>query len=186
MLRSTYVIEAENGVGLYLSKYLAENGLRYLSDCSKSIIKFATYGEAKNYIFSRYFNDGEIDISAFRVNYTLFRDVSARENFYVQSLYCIGFGVNMGMKLNFQRLLNISEDDIVEVDSTREAEYYARNAFVNVYGRRDFYYSGPLLPGESLSLAEMARYNQLDVTCADMPIKIRGISLLPPAVKCEI
>lgn len=186
MLRSTYVIEAENGVGLYLSKYLAEKRLRYLSKRDRVLVEFATYEEAKDYVFSRYYGETEIDLMDFRVNRTLFRDVSGRYNFYVQSSQYLGFGINLGMMLNFKTLLGISDEDIVEVNNTGEAEYYARNAFVDEYRRRDFYYSGPLLPGESLSFAEMVHYNQLDVKCADMPLKIRGISLGPTASKWEV
>lgn len=183
MQRKTYVIEAENGVGVYLSKYLAEKGLQRLSDCNKTIIEFPAYEVAKNYVFSRYGGEVEIDLSSFRVNYTIFRDVSLRYNFYVQSPNYAGFGINMGMALNFQNILNLSANDIIGVDNTREAEYYARYAFVNEYSRADFHYSGPLLAGESLSFAEMVRYNHLDVTCTNMPIKLRGIPIMPSAVR---
>lgn len=62
MKRKTYVIEAENGVGLYFSECLMENSFEYLSHFDRRILPFDTFEAAKQYVFYKYENDGEIDL----------------------------------------------------------------------------------------------------------------------------
>ena len=167
MRRKTYVIDAENGVGLYFSYCQMESSFKYLSKFDRRILTFDTYEEAKKYILKQYEDDEEIDLNKFKVNFTIMRDTSKRKCFFVQSEEVLGYGINEGMRLHFEYLLCVSPDDIVEVASRREAEYGARNAFVNEFGNPDYYYSGMLLPGQSVSFEEMMRQNGISQCCPE-------------------
>lgn len=159
MRRKTYVIDAENGVGLYFSYCQMENSFRYLSKFDRRILTFDTYVEAKNYIFKQYEDDEEMDLEKFKVNFTIMRDTSNRCYFFVQSKSILGYGFNERMQMKFEYGLRVSPDAIVEVASKREAEDGARNAFANEFGNPDYYYSGMLLPGQAVSFEEMIRQN---------------------------
>lgn len=168
MQRKTYVIDAENGVGLYFSYCQMESSFRYLSKFDRRILTFDTYQEAKNYIFKQYEDDEEIDLDKFRVNFTIMRDTSGRCYFFVQSKGVLGYGFNERMQMQFQYGQCVSPDAIVEVASKREAEDGARYAFVNEFGNPDYYYSGMLLPGQSVSFEEMIRQNGIKYCCLKM------------------
>lgn len=159
MQRKTYVIDAENGVGLYFSYCQMENSFKYLSKFDRRILTFDTYEKAKKYIFEQYEDDEEIDLDKFRINFTIMRDTSRRRYFFVQSKDILGYGFNEKMQMQFKYGLRVNPDDIVEVASRREAEDGARNAFVNEYGNPDYYYDGVLLPGQSVSFEEMLGQN---------------------------
>lgn len=73
----------------------------------------------------------------------------------------IGYGINIGMRVKFKNILHVSSQDIVEVDSTEEAEREARYGFANKYGQSSFYYAGILMPGETIFFADMLKYNGL-------------------------
>lgn len=177
MLRNSYIVEAENGVGLYLSKYLAQSATEYLSERDRRVIIFDTYDKAQKYMFEKYGADPEFDLSQFRVNRTLNRDISQRFNFYVQSKEYIGYGISVEMSNFFKHILHVSSSDIIETESTREAEYCARNGFVEEYGNRDYYYSGKLLLGESISFGEMLKYNHINICRPSAPLKLLGSEL---------
>lgn len=46
-------------------------------------------------------------------------------------------------------------------------------------GKRVYYYTGPMRPGESISFAEMLRYNQIDTRRVDMLPKLNGNDIMP-------
>lgn len=173
-MRKTYVIEAENGVGLYLSKYLANNALEYLKPFDRRVQIYDDYEAAKSYIYRKYKDDSEINLDIFRPNFTIMRDKSRRYNFCVQSKYVIGYGTDVGMRYAFQSMFHLSDYDIIETETTEEAEYYARRGFVDVYGDTRLYYGGILYPGESISLQEILRYSSIQ-NCVDAMPKFYGV-----------
>lgn len=166
MKRKTFVIEAENGVGLYFSECLMEKSLEYLSHFDRRILPFDTFEAAKQYVFYKYENDAEIDLEKFRVNFTIMRDYSKRRYFYVQSREIIGYGIYEEMKLPFQCFFPVGSSDIIETDSKWAAEQGARYGFAEEYGEPAYYYGGTLLPGESVSFAEMLYCNGI---CCNYP-----------------
>lgn len=161
MRRKTFVIDAENGVGLYFSDCLMETSFNYLSRFDRRILTYDTYEEAKNYIFKQYEDDEEIDLDKFRINFTIMRDTSRRRYFFVQSKDVLGYGFNEKMQMQFEYGLRVNADDIVEVASRSEAEDGARNAFVNEFGNPAYYYDGMLLPGQPVLFGEMLRQNDI-------------------------
>lgn len=173
-MRKTYIIEAENGIGLYLSKYLAINALEYLKPFEQRVQIYDDYEAAKSYIFRKYEYDNEIDLDFFRPNFTIMRDKSRRYNFCVQSKYVIGYGTDVGMRYAFQSMFHLRDYDIIETETTEEAEYYARRGFVDVYGDLRLHYGGILYPGESKSLQEILRYNGIKNYVDTMP-KFYGV-----------
>ena len=64
-MRKIYVIEAENGIGLYLSKYLANNALDYLKSFDRRVQVYDDYEEAKSYVFRKYQYDVEMNLETF-------------------------------------------------------------------------------------------------------------------------
>lgn len=160
MNRKCYIIEAENGVGLYLSRYLAEINMHRLS-WDRVCREIKTYEEGKAYIFARYESDDEMHLENFRVNRTVYRDKSERKYFYVQSCAVIGYGYNDIMREAFRGHFHLGVYDIVNVDNAWEAERYAREGFVKEYGVSEYRYRGELLPGESIAFAEMLWVNGL-------------------------
>ncbi len=171
MRRKTYVIEAENGVGLYFSECLMENSFEYLSHFDRRILSFDTFEAAKQYVFYKYENDGEIDLEKFRVNFTIMRDYSRRCYFYVQSKKVIGYGIDEEMKNPFQYAFHVGSS-IIETDSKWAAEQGARYGFVEEYGEPAYYYGGILLPGESVSFAKMLHYNRICCNYSEMEPKL--------------
>lgn len=162
MKRQCYIIESENGVGLYLSKYLAEENLRYLTKENENFFECNTYEEGKNYIFRKYKYDAEMHLENFRVNRTLYRDKSGRRYFFVQSRTVIGYGIDETIQLSFQGIFGINPNEsVIEVDTEREAIACARRGFVEEYGNPAYYYAGELYPGESIAFEEMLWYNRL-------------------------
>lgn len=151
MKRNCYVIEAKNGVGLYFSRPMMEKAYRHLSSFDRRKIYYGNYEDAKKYIFDKYGDDEEMDLSKFRVNYTIYRDTSRREYFYVQSPNVIGYGTYSYMKLRFLQFYHVSEAEIIEADSEYEAEFEARNGFVKEYGDPRFYYGATLMPGDAVT-----------------------------------
>lgn len=162
MKRKTYVIEAENGVGIYISRTSMNEALRYLSNAAKTVLEFECYEQAKNYVYNRYEDDPEIDLKQLQVNKTVYRDKSKRYNFYLQSADFIGFGTDAMTKFLFADRLGVRDWEIKSAPTTREAEYLARRGFVEEFGVSELLYSGPLRPGEALSLADVRRYNDLE------------------------
>lgn len=174
MRRKTYVVEAENGVGMYISRTLMNEALRYLSNAAKTVLEFECYERAKRYIWNRYEDDPEIDLKQLRFNKTVYRDKSKRDNFYLQSAYFIGFGTDVITKLMFADRLGVRDWEIKSVGTTREAEYLARRGFVKEFDVSELLYSGPLRPGEALSLADVRRYNGLEFPGQKMVGGIQG------------
>lgn len=167
MNRKCYVIESENGVGLYLSPYLAENNLRYLTKEHLNYLSCDTYEEGKRYIFQKYRYDNEINLDKFQVNRTLYRDKSKRRYFYVQSECVIGYGIDESVKYSFAGIFGINPyTSVIEVDTEREAIACARKGFVEEYGNPAYYYRGELYPGESITFEEMLWTNGL---CKNKP-----------------
>ncbi len=158
-MRKIYVIEAENGIGLYLSKYLANNALDYLKSFDRRVQVYDDYEAAKSYVFRKYQYDDEMNLETFRPNFTIMRDKSQRYNFCVQSKCVIGYGTDIGMRYAFQSMFHLHDDDIIETETTEEAEFYARRGFVDVYGDSRLYFDGILNPGESISFVELLNRN---------------------------
>ncbi len=59
------------------------------------------------------------------------------------------------MRYAFQSMFHLRDYDIMETETTEEAEHYARRRFVNVYGDSRLYFDGILNPGESISFGEL-------------------------------
>lgn len=176
MTRKTYVIEAENGVGIYLSYNLAVQNFERLSSFDRVILPFYTYEEAVVYIQKQYKNDTEMDIAKLYPNSLVMRNVSERWNFYIQSPQILGYGIDRGMAYAFKSVLPLSDRNIIEVESTWSAEYYARRGFVKEYGDSRLYYSGSLCPGETISLEEMAQFANILLPYEPNLPKFHGIS----------
>ncbi len=175
MKRKCYIIEAENGVGLYFSRYLAEINMDYLSQWDRLLMEMETYEEAKKYIFLKYGSDDEIHLENFRINRTVYRDKTERRYFFVQSRAVIGYGYDDIMRKAFRCHFHLGSYDIVNVDNAWEAEGYARKGFVEEYGVAEYQYKGELLAGESIAFAEMLWVNGL---CETKPTytKIYGVN----------
>ena len=63
------------------------------------------------------------------------------------------------MRYAFQSMFHLHDDDIIETETTEEAEFYARRGFVDVYGDSRLYFDGILNPGESISFVELLNRN---------------------------
>lgn len=159
MQRKTYVIDGENGVGVYLSKILANRALEDLHSYDGRIVIYDDYESARRYVFSKYESDEEINLNFFRPNYSIKRDRSQRYNFYIRAKHVIAYGINEGQRYVLQCRLKVSDRDVVETETTRMAEEGARRGFVELYGDSRFYYNGHFCPGEFITFDDLLRYN---------------------------
>lgn len=150
MKRKTYLINSPKAIGLYFSRNLALYEVERLQKYGPCLREFEDYESAKSFLFSQYEHDPEIDLEKFHVNRLIWRDVSKRYNFYVETAKIIGYGISYVDREIFLNWHGAHWEDIKEVDSTEQAEFYVRRRLAEINGNVSYLDHREIYPGEAI------------------------------------
>lgn len=154
LILKTMLVEAENAIGLFLSRKRMREAEKYLSHNNFiNYSEFESYKEAMAWVCYKYKNDYELNLEDLRPNRLIFRDTSLRHNFYFVSDNYIGYGITEEDESKICSELSgydRATGEFIYVETTQEAIYGARHGFDERYTGKN-YYNGLLIPGELVS-----------------------------------